>query len=206
MLHKALFSALLASVIGSCLLTGCATPFERFYKPAASANGSRVIPPATPLLVPSRDSEGAGEQLAREGYALVGSSYFITGQNDDSFYKDQAITQGMKVGAAVVLLQVDYTNVRADGCCARVSASYWAKSDLIPPRVAAARTPPANIELAGWWVAVQDGRKMFCSNMPLSGSHIAPGCLTETDFQQWLWTQVFDRVNFGNPPVPVVPN
>jgi hypothetical protein len=32
----------------------------------------------------------------------------------------------MKVGAAIVLLQVDYTSVLGDGCCKKVFASYWA--------------------------------------------------------------------------------
>jgi len=36
----------------------------------------------------------------------------ITGQLDGSFYKGEAM--------------VDYTDVLADGCCARVFASYWA--------------------------------------------------------------------------------
>ena len=42
MSHKALFSALLASLIGSCLLTGCANQswFERFYKPASASHAS----------------------------------------------------------------------------------------------------------------------------------------------------------------------
>jgi len=74
----------------------------------------------------SRNPDMDARELAQEGYALIGTSYFITGQLDGSFYKGEAMTQGMKVGAAVVLLQVDYTDVLADGCCARVFASYWA--------------------------------------------------------------------------------
>jgi len=74
----------------------------------------------------SRYPDVDAKQLAQEGYALLGTSYFISGQLDGSFYKDQAMTQGMKVGAAVVLLQVDYTDVLADGCCARIFTSYWA--------------------------------------------------------------------------------
>jgi hypothetical protein len=115
MLHKALLSALLASLIGSSLLTGCASPFERYYKPAVTAYGSPVTPPVTallvrsrdPMLLWSRDPYGDSELLAQDGYVLIGTSSY-DGAIDLSYAQDAAI-QGKKVGAAVVLLKIDFT-------------------------------------------------------------------------------------------------
>jgi hypothetical protein len=104
MMHKALAGALLASLIGSCLLTGCASPFERFYEPAGTAHGSGVTPSATSLLVCSRDADRDGKRLAQAGYVLIGTSSY-DGAIDLSYQQDAAI-QGKKVGAAVVLLEV----------------------------------------------------------------------------------------------------
>jgi hypothetical protein len=115
MLHKALLSALLASLIGSSLLTGCATPFERYYETAVTAYGSPVTPPVTPLLVRSRDPMlpwlrdpyGDGDLNAQDGYVLIGTSSY-DGAIDLSYAQD-AVMQGKKVGGAVVLLQVDFS-------------------------------------------------------------------------------------------------
>jgi hypothetical protein len=131
MLCKVLSSAMIVSLIGATLLTGCASEFELSYKPAKTSHRAPVASAATPVLIHSRYPDIDAKQFAREGYALIGTSDFFTGQLstgpfEDSFYKDQAITQGMKIGAAIVLLQVDYTDVLGDGCCARVFASYWA--------------------------------------------------------------------------------
>jgi len=47
---------LIVSLIGSCVLASCASPFERFYKPAVTGYGSPATPLlVTPLLVRSRD-------------------------------------------------------------------------------------------------------------------------------------------------------
>jgi len=115
MLHKVLFSALLASLIGSSLLTGCASNFERFYKPAVTAYGSAVTPTAAPpltrsrdpVLLWSRDLNGDGKRLALEGYALIGTSSY-NGALDLTYLED-AVAQGKKVGAVVVLLRVDFS-------------------------------------------------------------------------------------------------
>jgi len=59
-------------------------------------------------------------------------------------------------------------------------------AQLTPPE-AAARKSAANIaaaEAAGYRVVVQAGRTMFCSSQPLTGSHVAPGCLTERQWEQ----------------------
>ena len=108
-------------------LTDCTNPFVLFYEPAKNSHGSPIAPQATPLFKWSRDPQSDGNQLMREGYALLGVSSFITCQ-DVSSYKDQAATQGMKVGAAVVVLQVDSTDVVWNHLrTMSVAASYWAE-------------------------------------------------------------------------------
>jgi hypothetical protein len=126
MLPKAFISALIPSLIGACLLTGC-SPFARFYQPAANSHGPAVSPQTAPSFKWSRDPAADSEQLSRQGYVLIGTSSFVGATfTYDLFYKDQAVTQGMKLGAALVLLQADYNNAVSDGCCVRVFASYWA--------------------------------------------------------------------------------
>jgi hypothetical protein len=122
---------LLAGLLACCVLTGCASTFEEYYQPAAASNVAPVTPPPAPLLIQSRYPDADAKQLEQEGYELIGTSYFITGQLatgplSDSFYTDQAVKQGKKVGAAIVLLQVDDTAVLGDGCCRKIFASYWA--------------------------------------------------------------------------------
>jgi hypothetical protein len=135
---------LLASLIGSSLLTGCANspswksswsgPFEEFYKPAATAYGSRAAAPATPLLVLSRELDGVAKVLARKGYVLIGTSSF-DGLIDDTSSRHLAVIQGKNVGAAVVLLKVE-TREWLPACAdcswrkkSNVFAWYWAKAN-----------------------------------------------------------------------------
>jgi len=138
MVQKTLFSALLASLIGSCLLTGCATPFEKSYKPAVSPSGSPVTPAATPPLVRSRDPvllwsrdpAGDGERLAQDGYVLIGTSSFDGAI--DSQYAVDATIQGKKVGAAVVLLKVELATARHN--MERVEPNLWnPNGNWVPP-------------------------------------------------------------------------
>jgi hypothetical protein len=141
MLPRALFSALLASLIGSCLLTGCATPtpFERSNKPAVTACGAPVTPPAAPLLVWSREPDGVSKPLTQKRFVLIGTSSF-DGVIDDLSSRHLAVIQGKKVGAAVVLLKAEcaYSNWWSEwlppweSCSWRgrrsVLASYWTKA------------------------------------------------------------------------------
>jgi hypothetical protein len=132
---RAILLSTLVVLCGSCLLAGCASPFAMFYDPAPNSRGTPVAPHATPVLIESRYPDIDAKQLEQEGYALIGTSHFITGQLatgpfDDSFYVQQAMTEGTKVGATIVLLQVDSSSVLGDGCCARVFASYWADRTL----------------------------------------------------------------------------
>ena len=148
MLHKALSSALIASLIGSSLLTGCANHFERSYKPAVTSDGTPVTPPTTPLLMWSQDLDSDGKTLAQEGYVLIGTSSIHAGV--DHCYAPQAggpgwinvsaseakaaVAQGKRVRAAVVLLKVDFwvfptsDDVGSPHCDATFFATYWAKA------------------------------------------------------------------------------
>lgn len=125
-LSKALFTGSIPSLACACLVTGCASGFARFYDPAPNTHPSPVTQQASPLLKDSHNLNRDGEQLAREGFVLIGTSSFVTNSVDPQIYT-QAMTHGMKVGAGVVLLHVDYTDVAGeDTCCIRVGAAYWA--------------------------------------------------------------------------------
>jgi len=126
MLPKTLFSAAIASLTGACLLTGCVSSFTRFYEPAANARGPAAAAAAAPQFKWSSDPVSDGKELAGEGYTLIGTSSFIGSNFHDQYVdQEQAMTQGVSVGAAVVLLQVDLSDVVAGGCCVRLFASYW---------------------------------------------------------------------------------
>ena len=130
---------LIASLIGSCLLLGCASnyDFERFYKPAttlevapAALKQPRAAPPQ---LVYSHDPDRDGKLLRQYGYALIGTTSFYGA--DDLPYAEHAAVQGQKVGAAIVLLNSHSYNLGGDQLLgdpaigATYFASYWAKSD-----------------------------------------------------------------------------
>lgn len=99
-----LLIALIVCLAGTCPLTGCASVYARFYEPAPSTHTSPVSPEAGALYEYSRNPERDGQQLAREGYVLIGTSCFLgqadPGTPDRSYAGKQAMRQGMKVGAA----------------------------------------------------------------------------------------------------------
>jgi hypothetical protein len=102
---------LTASLAGLCLLTGCASGFERFYKPAPATPASVVTSSAPPTLLAVRDPELGAKQLTQSGYVLIGSSTF-RGPYDLKFAQE-ALEQGKKVGAAVVLLKAELGDCNA---------------------------------------------------------------------------------------------
>ena len=138
---------LIASLVSSGLLVGCASDFdhfERFYKPAATRESAPAVtaqPRATaPRLVYSFDPDRDGKLLGQHGYVLIGTTSF-NGAPDLSYVDRVMITQGQKVGAAIVLLKT-HSYSTATSCCApdpsfvgplkgaaSYFASYWAKSD-----------------------------------------------------------------------------
>jgi hypothetical protein len=151
MRHMVLFNAqyrmpLIASLMSSCLLMGCASNFhlERFYKPAATPEGAPAVlqPRATPpRLVYSQDPDRDGRLLRQYGYALIGTTSFFGAA--DLPFAEHAAAQGQKVGAGIVLLEsrsyllggdLVLGNPEARG--ADYFASYWARS--------AANTPGSN--------------------------------------------------------------
>jgi len=143
MLQMALFNTqyrvlLIASLMSSCLLMGCASNFhfERFYKPAATLEGTPAVlqPRATPAkLAYSQDPDRGGRLLRHHGYVLIGTTSFYGAA--DLPYAEHAAVQGQNVGAAFVLLNSRSYPLGGDQLLgdpvvgATYFASYWAKSD-----------------------------------------------------------------------------
>jgi hypothetical protein len=127
---------LIAALSSSCLLMGCESNLERFYRQAATPEGAppvTVQPRATsPRLVYSHDPDGDSRLLRQNGYVLMGTTSFNS--SPDLTYADRMmVAQGQKVGAAIVLLKApSYFATLASCYCeggATYFASYWAKSD-----------------------------------------------------------------------------
>ena len=138
---------LIASLISSGLLMGCASKFdhfERFYKPAATRESAPAVtaqPRTTPpQLVYSHDPDRDGRLLGQHGYVLIGTTSF-NGEPHLSYVDRAVVTQGQKVGAAIVLLKTRSYSTITSCCEPEVSflgpaeggvsyfASYWTKSD-----------------------------------------------------------------------------
>ncbi len=103
----------LATAVG-CLLSGCASGFAKFYTPAPNAqiilNSPRVLPaPETPqLFLHSNDVQADAKRWPEDGYVYIGnsSSYGPANRSNQS----QAIEQGKKVRAAIVLFKTEYVD------------------------------------------------------------------------------------------------
>ena len=91
-------------------LVACASGFEKFYTPAPAATlaSMATLPaPATPqLFVHSDDLQSDGKRLREQGFIFIGSSSFYGPANRSN--SQQAVTQGKKVGAAVVMVKSQY--------------------------------------------------------------------------------------------------
>lgn len=93
------------------LLCGCANPYTQFYTDQVEGRSIRELPmlvthDGDPQLYATADHERDGRALFENGYVLIGYSTFNAGPVDS----DQAIRHAKKVGAALVLLQSQYTN------------------------------------------------------------------------------------------------
>jgi hypothetical protein len=140
---------LIASLMSSCLLMGCASNFhlERFYKPAATLEGAPAVlqPRATPpQLAYSHDPDRDGGLLRQDGYVLIGTTSFDGAA--DLPLADQAVAQGQKVGAAIVLLNVrsySYSRSVLDGTF-YVSADY---ASCVRPKLLDGRLPAVGTSL-----------------------------------------------------------
>ena len=129
-------------VIGAILaLTGCANGFEKHYHPAppagfVAAASSLDPPPPTPTVyVISDDIRQDAKRLAKDGYVFIGESSFV--DLADRSRQAQAVMQGKKVGASVVLFKAAYFDTR---------------SDEIPYTVASATAPGAGASPFSRWI------------------------------------------------------
>jgi hypothetical protein len=99
------------------LLAGCASGFEKYYRPApaaalALAAPTLAPPPPTPAVYTySSNVQADAKRLAEDGYAFIGESSFYGPANKSN--QEQAVAQGKKVGAAVVLFKSEYMDTRS---------------------------------------------------------------------------------------------
>lgn len=106
MLDKKVFGPLLVFALAGCASNG----FRQFYTQLPGATPERVAetraaPPASDPrvvhLASARFDENAQSEYARRGYEVIGYSAFTSGRAPDD---DDAIDQGKKVGADVVVI------------------------------------------------------------------------------------------------------
>jgi S1-C subfamily serine protease len=93
-------------------LAACANGFEQFYQssPAAAQIQGKPfmeLPPTKPALYAhSADLQSDAKRMAEEGYILIGTASFSGAAN--KVHESQAVEQGKKVGAPVVLVKSQY--------------------------------------------------------------------------------------------------
>jgi hypothetical protein len=100
---------LLSGLLVLNLMAGCISGFEKYYTPAASSSSPAIAlpPPATPqMYAHSSDLNADGKRLREQGYVLLGTSSFYGPANRSN--ANQAVEQGKKVGAALVLVKSEY--------------------------------------------------------------------------------------------------
>lgn len=109
---------LVGLIIGfGCLISACASGFAKFYAPAADPQGILSSPlilpsPKTPqLFLHSSDVQSDAKRLREDGYVYIGSSSFYGPANRSN--QSQAVEQGKKVGAAIVLFKSEYMDTRS---------------------------------------------------------------------------------------------
>jgi hypothetical protein len=99
------------------LLAGCANGFEKYYHPAppavlAMVGPSLVPPPPKPAVyMHSADMRADAKRLAEDGYVFIGESSFYGPANRSN--QEQAVEEGEKVGASVVLFKSEYMDTRS---------------------------------------------------------------------------------------------
>jgi hypothetical protein len=105
--------------IGAILaLTGCANGFEKHYHPAPPAGLVSVAPSLDPpppkpaVYVISADIQEDAKRLAKDGYVFIGESSFV--DLADRSREAQAVMQGKRVGASVVLFKSEFKDTRSD--------------------------------------------------------------------------------------------
>jgi hypothetical protein len=99
------------------LLSGCANGFEKYYHPAPAAALALAAPTLAPpppkpaVYTYSANVQADAKRLAEDGYAFIGESSFYGPANRSN--QEQAVAQGKKVGAAVVLFKSEYMDTRS---------------------------------------------------------------------------------------------
>lgn len=102
--------ARLALVVVATALTGCASGYAKFYKqtpgatPEAVAAGRLAPPTGEPIVdraMPPSDSKAMFDAYAKRGFVPIGESSFYSDRNES---EDEAVKQGVKVGADLVLI------------------------------------------------------------------------------------------------------
>lgn len=104
-------------LVVATFLAGCANGFEKFYTPAPTAAAILQSPLTLPspkkpqVFGHSSDVMADAKRMAEDGYVYIGSSSFYGPANRSN--QSQAIAQGEKVGAAVVLFKTNYMDTQS---------------------------------------------------------------------------------------------
>jgi len=105
----------LLPVLVVALLSGCASGYKQFYKPAQGASPEQIAarrvgpPPAMPIVERASLGDGAAllDSYAKRGFIMIGQSMFNSGRAES---EDSAISQAQNVGADLVcILNPRYT-------------------------------------------------------------------------------------------------
>ena len=104
----------IGALIVAGLLAGCANGFDKFYQPNPAFAQSKAVTvfvpaPAEPAVYShSADTNADAHRMAEDGYLLIGYSSFTGAAN--RVKSSQALTEGKKLGASVVMIKSDYSN------------------------------------------------------------------------------------------------
>jgi len=99
---------ILALVLAAPLVSGCQSGFSQFYEDYSGPwQGQLIAPSNEPRVVSASGSiDDVVSSMWSDGYALIGISSF-NGPNET---REAAIDQARKVGAEIIVMNVQYTN------------------------------------------------------------------------------------------------
>ena len=111
-MNRRTLPSILVVIVLPLFATGCVNGFEKYYRP--SPNAQQVLkspyvlpPPPTPTVyVYSATPSADNHKLQQDGYVYLGEASFYMNANKVS--ESQAVEQGKKVGAAVILIHSEY--------------------------------------------------------------------------------------------------
>lgn len=101
---------ILILVLPLILLAACANPFVQFFRPNIYYDASRRsgTPPNTPEVIAGRNPQQDYKNYMEAGYVIIGTSSF--NGRSGNYGLDDAIDEGQKVGADLVVVYSHYTN------------------------------------------------------------------------------------------------